>query len=88
MLKTCILEMPNQSVDYYINSDGTATIEFIFEFLNSPFGAPIDYIDVGLPNGEFDVSTITADVDGIPITNISEVITREKEIWGSPWFGE
>ena len=65
-------EMPNQSVDYYINSDGTATIVFIFEFLNSLFGAPIDYIDVGLPNGEFDVSSITADVNGLPITNISE----------------
>jgi len=63
-------ELPEEIVHYTINDDGTASIEYFFTFHNLPNGHPIDFVDVGLPNGNFDISNITADVDGVPV-NIS-----------------
>ncbi len=64
-------ELPSQIVDYYINSDGTASVRYVYNFLNSPSGVPIQYVDVGMPSSNFDDSSITADIDGTPISNIS-----------------
>lgn len=63
-------ELPEEIVHYTINDDGTASIEYFFTFRNLPNGHPIDFVDVGLPNGDFDMSSISAEVDGIPV-NIS-----------------
>jgi hypothetical protein len=71
LAQSYIFELPSQIVDYYINSDGTASINYIFYFVNSPSGVPIQYVDVGTPSADFDDSSITADVDGKVITNIS-----------------
>ena len=71
LAQSYIFELPSQVVDYYINSDGTASINYIFNFRNSPSGVPIQYVDVGTPSSDFDDSSITADVDGTAITNIS-----------------
>lgn len=60
-------ELPEEIVHYTINDDGSASIEYFFTFRNLPYGHPIDFVDVGLPNGEFDLSSITADVDGVPV---------------------
>lgn len=66
-----LFEMVSQTMDYTINDDGTATIAYEFVFQNDPNGGNIEYVDVGLPNPNFDSTTISADVDGIPITDIS-----------------
>jgi hypothetical protein len=64
-------ELPSQTIDYFINSDGTASINYIFNFVNSPSGVPIQYVDVGIPNSNFVDSSISADIDGTAIYNIS-----------------
>jgi len=58
-------------VHVFWNDDGTASIDYVFEFTNDAFASPIDFVDVGLPNSNFEVSSISADVDGRPITDIS-----------------
>ena len=58
-------------VHVFWNDDGTASIDYVLEFTNDAFASPIDFVDVGLPNSNFEVSSISADVDGRPITDIS-----------------
>src|ERR1700690_1082832 len=51
-------------VDVYWNADGSESVEYTFNFTNQPGAHPIDYVDVGMPNSNFDMSTVTADVSG------------------------
>jgi hypothetical protein len=55
----------------YWQEDGSASLAYEFIFTNNQSASPIDYVDVGLPRSNFDVSNITADVNGQPITDIS-----------------
>jgi len=64
--------IPKATVEVFINSDGTATIEYYYSFQNQPGAHPIDYVDVGLPNSNYSLRNITADVDGNPITDIAD----------------
>lgn len=59
------------TADVYWNEDGSVDVEYLFTFTNSPGGAPIDYVDVGLPNGNFNLSNVSADVNGTALTDIS-----------------
>jgi hypothetical protein len=63
--------LPNYEVHAYWNEDGTLGIFYSFEFANDPRGHVIDYVDVGLPNGNFNVRDIFADVNGIQLSDIS-----------------
>ena len=58
-------------VHVFWNDDGTTSIDYVFVFSNDSFASPIDYVDVGLPNSNFEVSSISADVNGKPISDIS-----------------
>ncbi len=51
-------------VNVYWNADGSESIDYVFNFTNQPGAHPIDYVDVGMPNSNFDMSTVTADVSG------------------------
>ena len=55
----------------YWNNNGTASLDYVFVFTNMPGAHPIDYVDVGLPTSKFDINSISADINGIPITDIS-----------------
>jgi hypothetical protein len=57
-----------ETVDVYWNADGTASIEYRFHFVNQPGAHAIDFVDVGMPLDSFDMSTVTADVDGTPVS--------------------
>jgi hypothetical protein len=56
--------VPLESVDVYWNSDGTEALQYAFTFVNQSGAHPIDYVDVGMPNSNFDMNTVTADVNG------------------------
>ncbi|MGW8250250.1 MAG: hypothetical protein ACWGO1_06380, partial [Anaerolineales bacterium] len=62
--------VPESTVDIFWNSDGTQSLLYEWVFRNDAGAAPIDFVDVGLPNDSFDLSSITAEVDGQPITDI------------------
>ena len=63
--------LDQNTVHVFWNEDGTSSIDYVFVFSNDSFGSPIDYVDVGLPNRNFDTNSIFADVNGQPVFNIS-----------------
>jgi hypothetical protein len=62
--------LSQETVNVFWNSDGTMALDYVFTFVNDPAGHVIDFVDVGMPNGNFDMGTITADVSGKTV-NIS-----------------
>ncbi len=64
-------QVPKETIDAYWNSDGTLALAYSFTFVNSSSGHTIDFVDLGLPNSNYSDSSITASVDGHPVTDIS-----------------
>ncbi len=64
-------QLPQKTVNAYWNADGTESLDYVYVFNNDSSGHVIDYVDVGIPNSHFDQSSITADVNGKPLTDIS-----------------
>ena len=56
--------LTQETVNAYWNSDGTLALDYVFTFANDPSGHVIDFVDVGMPNGNFNMGSITADVGG------------------------
>jgi len=69
--QTYSFQMPREIVDVYIEADGSVTIDYSIDFLNEAGASPLDFVDIGLPNDRYKINTITADIDGIPITDIT-----------------
>lgn len=65
-----LFRLDKEVVNVYWNADGTEAVDYVFSFTNDPSGHVIDFVDVGMPNANFDTSTITADVGGVAV-NIS-----------------
>lgn len=53
-----------ETVDVYWNADGSSSLEYTFHFTNQPGAHVIDFVDLGMPVGTFEISTVSADVDG------------------------
>ncbi len=69
--QTYYFNVVDETVDAYYNSDGTLTLEYAYTFANDTSASPIEYVDLGLPNGNFDLSNVSASVDGKRITDIA-----------------
>jgi len=65
--QTYLFSLDEQIVNVYWNSDGSVTLDYLFTFSNDPSADPIDFVDVGMPNGSYDWGSITADVGGVPV---------------------
>jgi len=65
-------QIPKLDVDAYWEEDGTLSLDYLFFFLNDPSGHSIEFVDLGLPNSNFSVENISADVEGNPVQYISE----------------
>jgi len=64
-------QLPQMTVDVYWNADGSESINYTFVFQNDPSGHAIEYVDVGIPNANFNEGNILADVNGVGLTDIS-----------------
>ena len=65
-------ELPEEQVDVFIETDGTITIEYYYKFQNAGSAHVIDFVDIGMPgNSTYQLSDITANVDGKTITDIT-----------------
>jgi len=53
-----------ETADVYWNADGSSSLEYTFHFTNQPGAHVIDFVDLGMPVGTFEISTVSADVDG------------------------
>lgn len=70
--QTYRFSIPQSSADVYVNEDGTVSIEYVYVFQNDPSADPIDVVDIGMPTNYYDINSITASIDGQPLTRIEE----------------
>lgn len=65
-------QVEEQTVNFYIDANGTATIEYIFHFANENSGADIEFVDIVMPqDSQWSANNATGDLNGNPITKIS-----------------
>ena len=65
-------EVPEVEVNVYLESDGTAAIEYQYLFRNASGAHVIDFVDIGMPGASsYSLGDITATINNIPITDIS-----------------
>lgn len=64
-------QIPVMTVNVFFNEDGTTSLLYSITFANDVTGHPIDYVDLGLPTPRYDEGSITADVDGVEVYDIS-----------------
>ncbi len=65
----------SETVDVFWNEDGTSSINYVYQFSIPSNGIPIDYVDVGIPTDSYDLNSVSADVDGTPVTDIGHSST-------------
>ncbi len=58
-------------VDAWWQSDGTLRLEYRMVLTNDPSASPIDFVDIGLPNEYFNLSSAEANVNGRAILHIA-----------------
>jgi hypothetical protein len=75
--------LSNLNVVMTVNQDGTVSLDYTWVFQNDPGAHEIDYVDVGLPNGNFDINSISGTVNGVPITSV-ESITNGVSLYLGP----
>jgi hypothetical protein len=63
-------KVTKEVVTVTVTSNGTANIDYSYSFINNAGAHPIDFVDVGVPNSNYDLNNVTADVNGQPITDI------------------
>ncbi len=59
-----LFSVDKEDVNVYWNADGSQSLDYVWVFANGANSHPIDFVDVGMPNGNFDISNATADVNG------------------------
>ena len=57
-------EVPREVVTVAVNPDSSFDIDYKITFRNTAAGDPIDIVDVGFPSNDYDLDSITADIDG------------------------
>ena len=66
-------EVPEVEVNVYLESDGTAAIEYNYLFRNAAGAHVIDFVDIGMPGASsYSLGDITASINGNTITDISD----------------
>ena len=64
-------QVPEQAVVVSINTDGSINIDYTMTFNNDRNAHAIDIVDIGLPNYEYELRNIAAEVNGVKITRIT-----------------
>jgi hypothetical protein len=60
-------QLTKEVVHVYLNQDGTMALDYSLTFANDPGAHVIDFVDLGLPNSDYDFGSISADVGGTPV---------------------
>lgn len=58
------LELEKEMVHVYWNTDGTMSLDYTLHFKNNPDAHAIEFVDVVLPDNNYIISEISADIDG------------------------
>lgn len=67
-----LFQVVKEDVDLYVDAEGWAALEYNITFKSSPSADNMEYVDLGLPNGNFSLASVSAEVDGKPITDIQQ----------------
>ena len=59
-----LFQLEQLEVNIYVNDDGSASIDYRFKFKNDPSAPTIEYVDIGMPNSQFNLTGATAEVNG------------------------
>jgi hypothetical protein len=60
--------LDKEVVDVYWNSDGSMSLDYLLTFTTQPSGHNIEYVDVAMPNSNFDYNSIQASTNGTPLS--------------------
>ncbi len=63
-------QVPQESVDVFLEADGTMRLVYHILFANDPGASPIDFVDVGLPTSVYDLGSVRAWANGQPLSSI------------------
>jgi hypothetical protein len=72
LAQTYIFQLQEQVVNVFWNADGSQSIDYVFVFKNDAYGPPIEFVDVGIPNENYNPDYVYADIDGEAAANIEE----------------
>jgi hypothetical protein len=64
--------LTQETVQATWDSNGTLALDYTFTFANDPSGHVIDYVDVGMPNGNFNLGNASADANGHTLSVTSD----------------
>ena len=65
-------QVPDEAAVVTINTDGSISIDYTITFTNDSGAHPIDIVDIGMPNSDYVLNSISAQVDGKKITKITQ----------------
>jgi len=65
-------QMPEEAAVVTINTDGSISIDYTITFNNDSGAHAIDIVDIGMPNSDYVLKTITATIDGKAVTKITD----------------
>lgn len=74
--------VPELRMQNFIQTDASVRIVYDITFANSSFGTTIDIVDIGMPHENYDISNMSASVDGVAVTDIrvSEFVSPGVEV--------
>ena len=70
LAQTYSYSLPQQFIDVYWNADGTSSIDYVYIFVNDPSGPTIEFVDVGVPNSNYDMNSVVAYANGVELQDI------------------
>jgi hypothetical protein len=63
-------EVPREVVTVTVNADSSLDIDYRILFRNSPGADAIDIVDIGFPTKDYELSSVSADLNGTPLGGI------------------
>jgi hypothetical protein len=69
---TYLFGVDKETVDVYIEGDGTVRVDYVLDFQNDPSADPIDYVDIGTPTQAYTLGDVSANVNGTPVFDIQK----------------
>jgi hypothetical protein len=72
LAQTYKFAVPESTANVYVNKDGTVSVEYTYVFQNSPNADPLDIVDVGMPTTSYDLSSVTATINGKDVSRIAK----------------
>src|SRR5512133_2783329 len=71
--------LDKEVVNVYWNADGTMSLDYQFTFTNQPGGHVIDFVDVGMPNRNFNTTSPAPTAAPAPGTGATPALTGTQE---------